>query len=136
MEVISMAAAAQHTRRFFLGGERDLFIPRLLPLDSHTPVFHPQSSFWQHLFLVCSLILSSHRPSSQYTSPYPTGINSFPIILVATDTMFHLSSALLALVSFLSLRPTGVSAVSLEDVFRNRTGSSTFRWLIRVSSGK
>ncbi|KAK1830089.1 FAS1 domain-containing protein [Podospora conica] len=46
--------------------------------------------------------------------------------------MFHLSSSLLALVSLLSLRPTGVNAVSLEDVFRNRTSSSTFRWLIRT----
>jgi hypothetical protein len=43
---------------------------------STLPLFHPQSSSWQHLFLLCNLILSSHRPSSQYISPYPTGINS------------------------------------------------------------
>lgn len=120
-------------RRNLLEGDRDIFIPRLLHLDTHT---------LPSTIVILATFLLGLQPHSQLTSP-PLPANTLDRILpastvsqsswVATDTMFHLSSALLALVSLLALRPTSVSAVSLEDVFRNRTGSSTFRWLIRVS---
>lgn len=119
-------------RRNLLEGDRDIFIP--VCCTSTLTLFHPQSSFWQH-FSWFAASFSAHitpLPANTLDRILPASTVS-QSSWVATDTMFHLSSALLALVSLLALRPTSVSAVSLEDVFRNRTGSSTFRWLIRVS---